>query len=403
MEKLLMKNKIIAIVLIIGIAYSFKSSIQQSIQVFPQLIYPGNEGFIQLSFKNVGSAEIDSLKIENIEIRGPIKIEDWKTNLGSLNVGDTLTYSIKFKVDENAKPGIYTIQFKISYCEDSICRTVYPNAIINVQSYSNLEISRIYPPSFKIGEKSNITIKINNKGESDINNLIFTWNVLGNYSIILPFGIGNKFVIPQIKAGSSYELKIPIIINPLAHAGTYSLLINLDYIDNSGNLRSTSFVTGIEITSETDFDISVQEFSHSSLSLVITNIGSSSASSVIVKILPLKDLIFVPETSVIGNLNPGDYATATFSVQNLNVSKETSNITRNLKVEISYTDTSGIRRKVEKEIPLTSLPSSLPSRIVRSERYSPQSNLGIIYILVGIIGIIALVAIFKKLIRGKRK
>jgi len=168
-------------------------------------------------------------------------------------------------------------------------------------------------------------------------------------------------------------------------------------------LRSTSFVTGIEITSETDFDVSVQEFSQSSLSLVVTNIGSSFASSVIVKILPLKDLIFVPETSVIGNLNPGDYATASFSVQNLNVSKENLNITRNLRVEISYTDSSGIRRKVEKEIPLTFLSSGLSSRTSISERYLPQSNLGIIYILVGVIGMIALVVIFKKLIRRKRK
>jgi hypothetical protein len=400
-----MKNKIISIVLITGIVYSltFKSSIQQSIQVFPQLIYPGNEGFIQLNFKNVGTAEIDSLKIEKIEINGPIKIEDWKMNLGSLNVQDTLTYFIKFKVDENAKPGIYTIQFTISYCEDSICRTIYPNAIINVQSYSNLEISHIYPSSFKMGEKSNITIRINNKGESDINNLILTWNVLGNYSIILPFGTGNRFIISQIKAKSSYEVKIPIIVNPLAQAGTYSLLINLDYVDSSGNLRSTSFVTGIEITSETDFDISVQEFSQSSLSLVITNVGSSFASSVIVKIFPLKNLIFIPETYVIGNLNPGDYSIATFSLQILNISKENLNITRNLKVEISYTDSSGIRRKVEKEIPLTFLPSNLSSRIVKSERYLPQSNLGIIYILIGIIGIIALVAIFKKLIRRERK
>ena len=394
----------IILVLVIGISCSlaFKSSIQLSIQVFPQMIYPGNDGFIQLFFKNVGSAEVSNLKIDKIEIEGPIKVGDWKIDLGSLNVQDTLTYSIKFKVNENAKPGIYTIQFSISYCENSICRTIHPNAIINVQSYSKLEISYIHPSSFKIGEKTNITIKISNNGDDDISNLIFTWSILGNSSVILPFGIGNKITISQIKARSSYEVKIPVIVSPLAHPGVYSLLMNLEYIDNNGNVKSSTFITGIEIISEIDFDISIQEFSQSSLSLTISNIGSFPASSVIVKVSPFKNLVFVPETYVIGNLNSGDYATATFSVQFLNISEKYLNVTKeNLKVEISYTDSFGIRRKVEKEV----VPLFLLIETSKTEKTYPsqQSNLGIIYILIGIIGIVAIVIIFKSLAKRKRK
>jgi len=52
-------------------------------------------------------------------------------------------------------------------------------------------------------------------------------------------------------------------------------------------------------------------------------------------------------TSVLGNLNPGDYTSAIFQIT------KTSGTGNNLELEILYTDTSGQRHMIAKSLPVT--------------------------------------------------
>jgi len=398
-------------------AITFQPIVYASIQVYPQTIFPGNDGYIQLTLKNVGNDLADSIRITQVKIDGPIKTVEWNADLGSLNPGDTSSYFFKFSVDPSASPGLYTIQFSIDYCKNSICQSVYPNAIINVQAPSTLELLSVNPSSLKLGEKVNITFKIANKGEFDINNLIFTWSLPTNYTnFILPLGTGNRLTISKLPAKSTHEITFPAYVNPSATFGSIPLIITLQYTDKAGNIQIINLVAGLEITSETDFDVSIQEISQNSLTLVITNIGSTTAYSTIIKVLPSQRFILTPNVAVLGNLNAGDYTTATFSLQNLSITRnetrrieeEFFNRTSNLiKVEVSYTDSSGVRRSIVKEISpiyVSASTRTIPTvRTIQSQR-SPISSEGITYILIGIVGIVTLVLIFRyALKRGKKK
>jgi hypothetical protein len=396
-------------------AITLQPLVYASAQVYPQAIFPGGDGFLQLTLKNVGTDVAESIKISQVKVDGPIKTSEWNANLGSLNPGDTSTYYFKFSVDSSASPGLYTIQFAIDYCKGSVCQTIYPNAIVNVQAPSTLELLSVSPSSLKLGEKANITFKIANKGEFDINNLVFAWNLPTNYTnFILPLGVGNRLTISKLPAKSTYEITIPVYVNPSAMVGSLPLMITLQYTDKAGNMQLINLVAGLEITSETDFDVSIQDFSQNSLTLVVTNIGSTTAYSTILRALPSRNFILSPTVAVLGNLNAGDYTTATFSVQILNITRNETNRTFErtfnrtselIRVEVSYTDSSGVRRSIVKEIvPAYTSVRTIPALRTIQVQKTQISSEGLMYVLVGIVGIVALVLIFRyALERGKKR
>jgi hypothetical protein len=196
--------------------------------------------------------------------------------------------------------------------------------------------------------------------------------------------------------------------------GSLPLMITLQYTDKAGNMQLINLVAGLEITSETDFDVSIQDFSQNSLTLVVTNIGSTTAYSTILRVLPSRNFILSPAVAVLGNLNAGDYTTATFSVQLLNITRNETNrtferafnITSDLiRVEVSYTDSSGVRRSIVKEIiPMYTSARAISTLRTTQAQKTQFSGEGITYILIGIVGIVALVLIFRyALRRGKKK
>ena len=412
MKKMFAFGLFALLLLNIARAITLQPILYATTQVYPQAIFPGGDGFIQLTLKNVGTDLAESIKISQVRIDGPIKTEEWNANLGSLNPGDTSTYFFKFSVDQSASPGLYTIQLAIDYCKNSICQTIYPNAIVNVQAPSTLELLSVNPSSLRLGEKANITFRIVNKGDFNVNNLIFTWGLPTNYTnLILPLGTGNRLTISKLPAKSTYDITIPVYVNPSAEANSIPLMITLQYTDKAGNVQTINLVAGMEITSETDFDVSIQEFSQTSLTLVITNIGSTTAYSTILRAMPSQKFILTPNTVVLGNLNAGDYTTASFSVQTMNITRNETNRTfdknsETIKVEISYTDSSGIRRSVAKEIlPVYTVGKTISTtRSISQTQRTQVSNEGLTYILIGTIGMVALVVIFKyALKRGKKR
>ncbi|MBU4374781.1 MAG: hypothetical protein KKD69_06045 [Euryarchaeota archaeon] len=84
-----------------------------------------------------------------------------------------------------------------------------------------------------------------------------------------------------------------------------------------------------------------------SFSLNVANVGVSTASAVTVTIPRQKNFSSTgSSSSVLGNLNPGDYTSAIFQLAK---TKETGN---NLEVAIQYTDTSGQRHTITKSLPV---------------------------------------------------
>jgi hypothetical protein len=367
--------------------------VQATVSVYPTQLQAGSDGYIQLTLRNTGTAAASRVKISSVTTDAPIRSENWATELGALNAGDSLTSVLKFTVLDNAYPGLYSILFAIDYCEDSSCKTIYPSAILNVQAPSALEVVSVQPSTLKLGEKVNISFTIANKGEQ-VKSAIFTWSSSNN--IILPVGSSNRVVIPVISGNSVYRITSEVVVSPSATPGVYPVNIYIQYTDRSGLNQTVTSVTGIEISGETDFDVSMQEYTAGSLTLAVTNIGSTTAYSTVVRIPQQEDFRVTGSSSaVLGNLNAGDYTLTSFQIA------PTRTVGGKLIVEISYTDLMGVRRTVQKDVLVSAVNATeWRARTIPGSRTTSNS---ISYILIGAVGIVCILAIIKLRKRIKKK
>ena len=375
--------------------------IQATISVYPAQISPGNDGYIQLTLRNSGTLPANRIRVSSVSWdRMIIPYGTWIGDIGALGVGDSSISLYKFSVSNNASSGLYTVTFNIEYCQDSYCKTINPNAIITVQSPSVVELSSIRPASLKLGEKANITFTIANKGSSQINNVVFTWSSQGN--VILPLGSDNRIIIPTINANSFYEIPVEVSVSPNALPGLYSLSISIQYQDKTGTSQNISSVAGIEIGGETDFDVSVQESTSTLTTLAITNIGTTTAYSTVVRIPQQENFRVVgSSSSVLGNLNAGDYTLASFQI--LSTRNFTQGTSRKLLVEIYYTDAVGIRRVVEKDVEIGLFSNTTFTRTRTPTQFQAPLSNGLLYIIIGIVGIVCVILFLKLRKWMKRK
>jgi hypothetical protein len=300
------------------------------------------------------------------------------------------------------------LTFYIDYSADSTSKTINPNAIVNVQSPSALELTSISPSSLRPGERTNMTFTLANKGGSSISNIIFSWTSSGN--TILPLGSDNRVVVLAIGANSHYDIQTEVSVSPSATSGVYPLSISIQYTDKSGANQTISSTAGVEIGGETDFDVSVQDSTATSTTLAIANIGASTAYSVIVSI-PQQENFRVTGTStnVMGNLDAGDYTLTSFQITSIRTAANISaGRERNLVVEISYTDTLGIRRIIQKKVSQNEVGLITNTTFGGTGARTTQGNQsqifggnGLLYIGIGIVGIVGVVAFLK--FRKKKK
>jgi hypothetical protein len=370
--------------------------VQATIVVYPPVIAPGNDGYIQLIFKNMGTAIATRIKITSVTTDAPINYKGWVAELGSLNPGDSSTTILKFSVLEDASPGLYSITFTIDYCQDSICKTIYPTGIVNVQSLPAIEVTSVRPKTLKLGEMTNMSFTILNRGNT-ITNVVFTW--VSPDGALLPIGASNRVIIPSIKANSYYEVRSEVVVSSSITPGIHPINMYIQYIDKSGVNQTVTSVAGIEISAETDFDIIFQDYTAGVLSLVVANIGSTPAYSTVVRIPQQNNFKVVGTSStLIGNLNAGDYTQVSF---NLIPSK--TDVTNKLLVEISYTDILGSRRTIQKEILITPI-NTTGINIWKKEAVTTSTifTQSMMYIIVGVIGITGII-VGLKLTKVKKK
>ncbi|MEM0480843.1 MAG: hypothetical protein QXQ14_01505 [Candidatus Aenigmatarchaeota archaeon] len=382
-----MKLKIYIAIILFLFSISF-SQLQVFSLVYPQIIVPGASGYIQLSFKSLFSTKA---KLLNVFSDAPIKLLGNYTDidLGNILPNSTINYYIKFNVDKNAKPGNYLIYFVIQECNIA-CNEFVVSSLLQIKSTQKIEIISIEPNKIYSGEKVNLTIKIQNKEDYSIENVVVTLNS----TLLLPFGKSNIFFINSINSKSIYELKVPI--TTLSNVfGTAPLIINLQYLDSSGTIQYLSFVSSIEIIPKIDFDVILTEVSSNSLTLQVINTGYFQANSVILKI---ENASIFPNSYSLGNLLPGDYSSVTIELpKNLNIST--------LKIKIDFTDTLGYRKSIEKELFLPSFGKTIEEE-TKGESYQSRINnsfFSISYIVLGILGIILIILIFRSILKKGKK
>lgn len=338
---------------------------------------------LRLRVENTAGGVAENLELELVE-NFPFTVIDGDAiqNLGTLYEYQTaknyINTKYRLRIDKDAVKGQH--ELKIRY---RINRESWFEQSFNIDITSKEFAQIIYVDKAKLdpGKETEMTFTITNIGSAPLQNLIFSWSEADG--IVLPVFSDDTKYIKYLEIGDSVELLYTVVADVNAQPGLYQLDLNLKY-ESLINTTSTVIKTkaGILVGGETDFEVSFSESSQGQTSLSVANIGNNPALSVSVKIPEQNSFRVLGSTSsIIGNLDKGDYTIVSFQIASRGDfggdSTETRQVQRppsqqhqvpviegrdgregfsggnnNLDVVIEYTDTTGQRRSIEKTVPI---------------------------------------------------
>lgn len=313
-------------------------------------------------------------------------------NIGSVSGGETglnfMSTTFHVKVDKDAIAGTYDLKLNYHSNDGTTSELVFPIRIENTNFAQAiyLNTSKLEP-----GQETPVTFTITNTGQSALQNLVFSWSEPNG--VILPVHSDNTKYVKYLDIGKSVDLDYTMVADVNTPAGLYALNLNLGYqtanTSQSGNITTK---TGMSVGGTTDFDVAFSESANGQTSLSVANIGNNQALSVSV-IIPNQEGYRVSGSpdAIVGNLDKGDYTIVSFPITqtgggigNYNDTTGTNGGTgtrtfnrtgnagfggagalnyngtgfnrginssqNNLQVIVEYTDTTGIRQSVQKDV-----------------------------------------------------
>ncbi|MDD5162657.1 MAG: hypothetical protein PHD95_00430 [Candidatus ainarchaeum sp.] len=306
----------------------------------------------------------------------PIKSQD---SFVGLRAGSTKTLIFNFQAKQDTLPGYYPAFLTITYArpDGALAKQTQPFSIPVSKSEKNLDVT-VNPRVINPGNQTDIVFTVKNLGGVPVTNLSFSWSEASD--LLLPLGSDNKKYVAILGANESTGISYTVAADPNITPGIYPVDVTITFNDSNGTRTITSNV-GIIIGGKTDFEISAEISSSNQLSISIANVGSNNAGAVVVKILDQSGIkVSGSSTSIIGNLNKGDYTIANFQLLSSGFGQVTQNSgteqanqqqfppgsdanrfgsqarqgsPSSVAIEIDYTDTTGERQSVQKTISLS--------------------------------------------------
>lgn len=354
-----MKKMILLLAILVALPTLALADVQLQITsaTTPSSIVPGNDGYVELSISNVGTVTADSLKVEVVGIDSPLKATSTSLeSLGSLGIGESKSFILRFTVPSSAPSGFYVIRLKVSSCGNSICTDRIENALITVQTPSSLKVESVTPNELKIGQNTTVNVLLENIG-GNLNNIILRWNSTKD---ILPYGSDNEEFIPYINKGQEYGVPLNIFVSQGVGSGVYPLDIELTYNDASGKIQTTRTSIGLVVSGSIDFVINLDtsNLAYNSAGIVdisIANRGTASANFLTVK----ASSKYGENEFYIGELEADDE-------DNVKLTQNLAGVFRpyNLDLLITYKDKFNNEYSENKTVEVQPKPASFPISIV---------------------------------------
>jgi hypothetical protein len=333
---------------------------------------------VELTFqvRNVGRTEVHNIVI-GLEYEYPLlpapgepqtrtilSLKPYSDEYGSTNV------RFKARIDPTAYEGEYELDIDYTADERIIVWEVKRDTFVVRVTGEDFATISLDAAELTPGEKTDVVFTITNTGDSALKHMTFSWSE--EDGIILPVGSDNTRYIKQLDVGESIDLDYSMVTSLNADPGLYRLDLTLEYdaMDASGNFVETALnrEVGMLVGGQTDFDVAFSESSEGTTSLSVANVGNNPALAVTVRVPEQENFrVDGSSASIIGNLDSGDYTLVSFQImpqgilfgsgmsrdlpveerERLRQMAEQSN---ELKVVVEYTDTTGVRRSVEKSV-----------------------------------------------------
>ena len=320
-------------------------------------VYPGDTTYVYVPIQNMGFGTF----MEDVSVRlepkdtasaNAVTLLNNIDSLGTINDwGDQRTAKFRVHVNPDAVEGDYYFNVFITYkgqqtggsTTSTPVTTELKDRILTIKGKPvivllNSTLGTIAPMSI-----NHETLQFKNAGTGTVQNAVAEINIAGTTNSNPTFSIlggGTQFSLGNLKAGDVANITFDLAVDIAAHPGVYNLPIK---VTGQNNYSSDNYV-GLVVAGTTDFEISYQE-TMGSFSLNVANVGVNTASAVTVSVPRQKN--FIPtgsSSSVLGNLNPGDYTSALFQLSKVPGGDN------NLDINIQYTDTSGQRHTITKSL-----------------------------------------------------
>ncbi len=316
-------------------------------------VYPGDTVFVWVPIKNTGygtwlSDTVVKLVPANNATEKAVHVLDDAVVIGNIeDWNDVRTAKFKIHIDKSAAEGQYdfhvhiTSKGKVDSGGSLPTTTMQEDRILVVSGTPVITLSNSSLDTVAPGSSNETVLKFRNEGTGTARNLYADIDTAMEHltNVFSIVGSGTRFSIGSLGPGDEAEIRFTLLVDAQAQTGVYNIPLKI-----SGMNYSASDFIGVGVAGITDFELSYQE-SGSSFLLSVSNVGVNPAKAVSVEI-PAQNSFSVSgsSTQVIGNLNSGDYTSANFQVSQMGRS--------DMAVRIQYTDAAGVRRSIEKKLPV---------------------------------------------------
>jgi hypothetical protein len=347
-------NKLNLILIIVSASVLMQAASADYLVTESAPVYPGDTTYVYVPIKNMGfgsfmeEVSVRLVPKDNASTKAVTLLND-VDSLGTINDwGDQRTAKFRIHVNSDAVEGDYYFDVYITYRGQQISSSTQPapvttrleDQILTIKGEPlivllNSTLSTVEPMSI-----NKEILRFKNAGTGTIQNAVAEINLAGTNSAFSILGGGTQFSLGSLKAGDETDIMFDLAVDIAAGPGVYNLPVK---ITGQNNYSSDNYI-GLVVAGTTDFEISYQE-TMGSFSLNVANVGISPASAVTVSLPHQKNFSITGSTSsVLGNLNPGDYTSAIFQISKI------PGAGSNLEIEIQYTDTSGKRHTITKSL-----------------------------------------------------
>ncbi len=390
--------------------------------ILPATIAPGDIVNIGVTVKDAGSIfYITNLKATldagtNFE---PLDIED---TLASLSPNAEQTLAFKIKAKDTTLEGYYPVFLNINYERDGEIVSEQQNITITVSSKNTNFDLEVFPNIINPGSITDLNFAITNISGQKVSNIDLNWAESSN--LILPLGTNNTKHIDFIDQDKTTVITFPIATDKDIVPGVYPLDITISFQDSAGTSSEQSTV-GVIVGGETDFDISAEKASSTQITLSIANIGMNDAQSTIIKIPKQQNIKTAgADSAILGTIEKGDFTIASFETMSvdMNFQKPTTTgktptdkmqipldinaphntISDAITIEIHYTDTTGKRQIITKEVTLLSDAKSTATKF-GAMATTKNSGLSIYWYIIILAALVGAYFGFKKYKKMKNK
>ena len=334
----------------------------------PEAARPGEAVELTFSVQNDGYDDLTDIVVE-VEPEYPftaISGEALEKEIAYLDArqddADAAVLKFKLMTDADASEGTYELDVTTTATSDEKTVTTTQTILLEVRGKEYAQIVTINKANIDLATEEPLEFIVTNTGNSPLKNMVISWE--DPEGIILPVYSDNTKYIKYLEADESVTVAYTVMADVNADPGLYTLDINLTFEDYDSNINTIETTAGLFVGGETDFDVSFSESDEGEISLSVANVGNNQAYSVKVSIPEQENFRTSGSSStIVGNLEKGDYTIASFDVMSTQASaSESEEATESgtaraagsgsspsLEVQIEYTDSKGERITVLKE------------------------------------------------------